>query len=273
MVKCDFCGKEDVSPFQRPFCEEYFCIERPLSENHTRLRAPARTSFRHQQAQKLTELTIFSFSPRKSEREKTEEVVKVEWKRRPKLKIRLLGLIAGVLALISLILPWWYFQISATLLEMSVSTTITVDLYKAMFSTTITGEVGQIPYVAEFPMDMWFGRLAFNLILVAGIITISGGLVSGRIGKTILVFSGILLLSSIIVYTYGLQNELSMLTDELRSYPYSFEDFPEIQLFSSGTFSLPERPVPAWKYSSYLYFGFWVNLIASILAFVSTIRH
>jgi len=37
--------------------------------------------------------------------------------------------------------------------------------------------------------------------------------------------------------------------------------------------SHPANPVPAWNYSSYLYIGFWVNLIATILAFISASKH
>jgi len=192
----------------------------------------------------------------------------------PKLKTYAFGLMSGVLALISLILPWWYFQMSTSILGVSFSTTVTADLYKVMISTRLFGEGGEIPYATESTaMNMWFAQITLYLILVGGILAIVGGVISGKIGRNTLIFAGVLFLLSIIVYAYGLQSELLKLTDELINYPYNLKDFPRIQLFSFGAYSHPDYPVPSWDYSSYLYVGFWLDLIATILAFMSARRH
>ena len=34
MVKCLFCGKEVYLPFKCPFCNESFCLDHRLPENH-----------------------------------------------------------------------------------------------------------------------------------------------------------------------------------------------------------------------------------------------
>jgi len=313
MGKCEFCAEQIDLPFQCPFCNGYFCIEHRLPESHSCINAPPRTPLGSWKAKiHKHEPKELPSIPRRtppsslvncpkcgSERTMIAAVREgfdvfecfncgFKWKqprglfpqkdekpkiRIPKLRIHTFGLIAGVLALISLILPWWYFQTSTSILGVSFSTTVTADLYKVMISTKLWGEGGQIPYVAESTsMNMWFAHIALDLIVMGGILAIVGGLISGRIGKGTLIFAGILILLSIIVYAYGLQNELPKLTDELVSYPYNLKGFPEIQLFSSGTYSHPDFPVPSWSYSSYLYIGFWLDLIGAILAFISASR-
>jgi len=120
------------------------------------------------------------------------------------------------------------------------------------------------------PMHGWKQRP--RLILIAGILAIVGGLISVKKGKKILVLAGILILFSVVVYTFGLQNELPKMTNDLHNYPYNLVDFPEVQLFSSGSYSHPTYPIPAWNYSSYLYLGFWIDLIATVLVFISANR-
>lgn len=289
MTKCEYCGKEVLYPFKCSFCEGYFCVKHRLPENHDCPNAPARTPLgpwyaKKTQKPKAEEIKALIPKQTKPEKRVASEgqfyFVKAEspkpqrgWKQKLRLKINIFGIIAGVLAFVSLILPWWYFQVSTSILGVSLDTSITTDLYKATFSARLWGEGGQIPYVADFPINMWFGFLASRFIFIAGILAVVGGLISDRLGKAISVLAGIFILFSIITYAYGLQSKLPELTDNLHNYPYNLEGFPEVQLFSSGTYSHPAYPVPAWNYSSYFYIGFWVNLIASILAFISASKH
>lgn len=186
------------------------------------------------------------------------------WKR-PRIKMHGYGLVAGAIALISLLLPWWYFQMSTSLLGVSFSITATADLHKVILSGEVWGNGGFVDLAEEFPLNMWFGQTTTIFILVGGILSLVGGLVSGRIGKVILVLAGISILVSILVYTYGLQTELSELTQALTSDLY-LDSFPQIQLFSSGAYS-------GWSYSSYLYIGSWTGLVSLILAFISASKH
>ena len=42
-MKCKYCGKEVELPYQCNFCQNYFCMEHRLPENHACVEAPPRT--------------------------------------------------------------------------------------------------------------------------------------------------------------------------------------------------------------------------------------
>lgn len=130
----------------------------------------------------------------------------------------------------------------------------TVDVLVYPFEATAKG-MGVSDTVA---MDLWFGRAALALIVIAGIVGIVGSLIIGKIGKVILVVAGILALLSIIIFAAGLQGELSE--------GAVVAGFPEVGLFSSGSFM-------GLDYVAYLCVGFWVALAAAIIAFISSLKH
>jgi hypothetical protein len=171
------------------------------------------------------------------------------------LKINYIGVIAGILAFISLALPWWVMSMSATALEITVSGDISMFLYQ-----TTSSVMGMSQTVT---MDLWFCWIVLALILIAGVAGIVGSVLIGKNGKTVLLIAGILALLSIIIFAIGLQSELS------KAPPVP--GFPSVGLFSSGSFNFMEGI--SMQYSSYLTFGFWLALIAAILAFVSLLRH
>ena len=111
-------------------------------------------------------------------------------------------------------------------------------------------------------MELWFGSAALVLIVMAGVLGIVGSLVIGKNGKMILVVAGILALLSIIIFAVGLQGELS------KAAPVS--GFPVVSLFSSGSYSFGAASM---DYSTYLSFGFWLALVAAIIAFISSLKH
>jgi len=115
---------------------------------------------------------------------------------------------------------------------------------------------------ATVTVDLWFGQAAIALIVIAGIAAIVGSLIIGKTGKMILTVAGILALLSILIFAVGLQGELS------KAPPVS--GFPEVGLFSSGSWSFMGASV---NYQSYLSFGFWLALIAAIIAFISLGKH
>ncbi len=116
---------------------------------------------------------------------------------------------------------------------------------------------------ATVAVDLWFGQAALALIVIAGIAAIVGSLIIGKTGKMILTVAGILALLSIIIFAAGLQGELS------KAPPVS--GFPEVGLFSSGSWSFIGGA--SMNYQSYLSFGFWLALIAAIIAFISLGKH
>jgi hypothetical protein len=170
------------------------------------------------------------------------------------LKVNYIGIVAGIVAFISLALPWWTMSASAEAMGITVSSDVLIYPHQATAST-----MGMSATVA---MDLWFGQVALPLIVIAGIAAIVGSLIMGKTGKMILTVAGILALLSTIVFAAGLQGELS------KAPPVS--GFPEVGLFSSGSWSFMGA---SFNYSTYLSFGFWLALIASIIAFISLGKH
>lgn len=143
---------------------------------------------------------------------------------------------------------------SAELIGIGVSTD--VSIYPHQVTASAMGAS------ATVTMDLWFGQAALALIVIAGIVAIVGSLIIGKMGKMILIFAGILALLSIIILAAGLQGELS------KAPPVS--GFPEVGLFSNGSWSFMGASM---NYQSYLSFGFWVALIAAVMAFIALSRH
>ncbi|MFX1538017.1 MAG: hypothetical protein ACFFDI_27805 [Promethearchaeota archaeon] len=131
---------------------------------------------------------------------------------------------------------------------------ISVNPYQATSST-----MGMSTSVA---MNLWYGSAALALIVIVGIAAIVGSLIIGKNGKMILIVAGILALLSIVIFAAGLHGELS-------NAPV-LSDYPTVGLFSSGSWDYLSVSM---EYSSYLTFGFWLALVAAILAFISFPKH
>lgn len=170
------------------------------------------------------------------------------------MKINYIGIVAGIIAFISLALPWWTMTMSAEVMGMKISAGVSVYPSQATASA-----MGASQTVA---MELWFGWAALALIIIAGVAAIVGSLIIGKNGKMILVVAGILALLSIIIFAVGLQGELS------KAAPVS--GFPIVGLFSSGSWSFMGASL---DYSTYLSFGFWLALVAAIIAFISSGKH
>ncbi|MEM3459152.1 MAG: hypothetical protein QXN36_00985 [Candidatus Bathyarchaeia archaeon] len=154
------------------------------------------------------------------------------------MKPNYIGIIAGILAFISIALPWWTVSYSGAGISLS------SDLYLYNVGT-----------VSGLTLEAWFVWAALALIIIGGILAIVGSIIAK--GKTILLGGGILALLSIIIFAVGLQMELSRL-----GAPFG--------LFSSFSETLGEITV---TYSTYLSYGFWIALVAAIIAFVSFMKY
>ena len=117
------------------------------------------------------------------------------------LKLNYIGIVAGIIAFVSLALPWWTMTMSAEVMGVKMSVDVSVYPYQAKASA-----MGVSQTVA---MELWFGWAALALIVIAGIAGIVGSLIVGKNGKMILIVAGILALLSIIIFAAGLQSELS----------------------------------------------------------------
>ncbi|MDH5783710.1 MAG: hypothetical protein OEZ35_08650 [Candidatus Bathyarchaeota archaeon] len=170
------------------------------------------------------------------------------------MRINYVGIGSGIIAFISLALPWWTMAMSAE--AMGIEMRADVSLYPHQATASAMGTSQTVN------MELWFGWTALALIVIAGIAGIVGSVIVGKTGKIVLIVAGILALFSIIIFATGLQGELS------KTPPVS--GFPAVGLFSSGSWSFMGASM---NYSTYLSFGFWLALVAAIISFISSGRH
>jgi len=186
------------------------------------------------------------------------------------MKINYLGIVAAILAFVSLALPWWTMPMSgtATVLyygEMPVRGDISVYTYDATGTMRAMGVEYSESIVDDF--SLWYGYVALVLIVIAGIAAIGGSLTIGKQGKYTLIVAAIFALLSITIFAVGLQNELSKEVEP---------GYPGLLLISrGGSFS---RDIPGvgsveLHYSTYLTFGFWVAVAAALIALVASDKH
>jgi hypothetical protein len=77
------------------------------------------------------------------------------------LKINYIGIVAGVVAFISLALPWWTMTMSADVLGVTMSMDVSIYPYQARTSAMGVSQT--------FDMELWFGWAALAFIALAGI--------------------------------------------------------------------------------------------------------
>ncbi|HLE75413.1 MAG TPA: hypothetical protein VI864_05145 [Candidatus Bathyarchaeia archaeon] len=151
------------------------------------------------------------------------------------MKPNIIGIVGGILAFVSLALPWWTMSLSSLGVSMDVS------VYPYMASMSGIGVAA---------MDLWYGWVALALIIVGGLLGIVGGVKSDK--TKLLSAGGALALVSIIIFAVGLQ--VTLLQGLLGTNVY---------LFGSGT-------IDSVNYFAYLSFGFWIALVAAIMMFVAS---
>jgi hypothetical protein len=148
----------------------------------------------------------------------------------------MIGIIGAIIALIGLALPWWtYVQ--------TPSYSYSIYLYQT------TAHIGGASVIG--PMNLWYGWVAFVLLVLGALFGIAGSLIQAR---AILVIGGILPLLSVIIFAAGLQNQLS-----------STSGGSGIGLFSTGSFFV-------YSYTTYLSFGFWFALIGAIVMLAALLK-
>lgn len=166
------------------------------------------------------------------------------------MKPNILGLIGGVIAFISLVLPWWSMTLSASALGISYSASVSIYTYQATASA--------MGFSSTVSVNLWYGWAALWLIVVGGVLGIAGGLFTK--GRIVILVGGLLALLSIIIFAVGLQSELSQ--------PLA-TGFPQVSLFSSGSYG---SGFGSANYATYLSYGFWIALVSAIIMFVASAR-
>jgi len=165
-------------------------------------------------------------------------------RRENEMKVNYLGIIAGVIVLTCLLLPWYTVTTTNTTPTGTTETTsFTVYLYQV--TTTVNG----VEQATQ--LHVWLGLSTLILLSVTGVGCIVGSLRNGRKGRLMLVFTGILALVS--VMTFGLALHQNNLAPQ-----FSVPDYTA-STFRSGT----------WQMAS----GFWIALSAGVLNLISLPTH
>ncbi|MEM2971204.1 MAG: hypothetical protein QW270_02110 [Candidatus Bathyarchaeia archaeon] len=99
------------------------------------------------------------------------------------MKPNYIGIIGGILAFVSLALPWWTMTMSSTFMGITYSVDVSVYPYQAKASA--------MGVSATVAMELWFGWAALALIILGGILGIVGSVMPAK-GKTVIVIGGVL---------------------------------------------------------------------------------
>ena len=169
----------------------------------------------------------------------------------------MLGIVGGLIAFISLAMPWWTVAFSWSLMGIDSQTSVSVYLFQAK-----TGLPGYYSSPPPSQVDLWFGWIALVPMVIGGLMGMVGGL--RQHGKMIFV-SGLFVLASMTVFAVGLQSELS-------KGPIDPWGFSVPGLFSSGISHLDtELPLESITYMAYLTYGFWTALSAAVIMLAAPI--
>jgi hypothetical protein len=168
-------------------------------------------------------------------------------------KINYLAIIAGVVALASLVLPWFVGGFDTNGVHME----FTAYLYQI---TGVVNNVSQTTFVS-----IWFGWAAIAFLLIAAVNSLTGSLIVGKKGQLLILSAGIFAILSMVVFGAGIVNSDFVSSDLNPRYTISY--FP-------NTFGLTDAQIDDMYDSSWsINYGFWLALVVGIIAFASLITH
>jgi hypothetical protein len=172
-------------------------------------------------------------------------------------KVNLVGLLGGVLGLLSLFLPWWTLNFSSSYSQTASSISESLYLYQSTLSFAAASSLS----VGNF----WFSWVTFAIILIASLLVLAVSITSeghsaiADYGRLLLLMGGVLSLFAVIVFPIGVQMQFSGSTG-----------LSSIGLFSSGTYSANGVTL---HYSTYLTFGFWATVAATTATLIAFLRY
>jgi hypothetical protein len=165
------------------------------------------------------------------------------------LKLNIIGIVGVIILFISLALPWWTMILSPSGSNAGYSGNVAIYPYQAIASLSPAGSSLVIR------TDFWYGWVALAFVILGGLLGIAGSLLRGA--RMLLVGGGLLALLSIIIFAVGLQSDLSNSNFA--------EMWPALSLFANGTFE-------GYAYTTYLSFGFWLALAATIIMLFASLK-
>jgi hypothetical protein len=172
------------------------------------------------------------------------------------LKLNIVGVVAAVLVIVSLLLPW--FSVTMTSVDGAINMDFSAYLYQ------IQGTVNGVS--ATSFANIWFVWGALALIIITTVCCLAGSFLTGRKGQVLLLMAGIFALLSAVVFGAGL---LGSSFSDTESEPASV-----MGLFPSNAFA----PITAdtamqnsYDFVWWLSYGFWLTLVGAITAFVGAV--
>jgi len=165
------------------------------------------------------------------------------------LKPNYLGIVGGILALVSLALPWWTMSIS-----FSNGPYRSVDL-SILYTASQNDVVARLEPNWYPEQYVFFGLLAIFIMVMGGATAIVSGVRPDMLKNF---RRGTFILISIISFVIGLELIL-----------YRWIGWLNVFLFGSDEVIIIGEHVEFVSYSSYLSFGFWLALAAAIIIFVA----
>jgi len=191
------------------------------------------------------------------------------------LDLNKVGIVGGVLALISLLLPWWEMNLSVweTTNKMVIAQAASIYIFPYQISSK------NFPAPQTISIDITPFILSVMPFVVLGIILgIAGSVLGdGEKEKNLLISGGFFTLFSTIVFAFMLQSMLSelppapyfFLSYPGREPPYSLVPIPKVGLFSNSVSTFEAASI---NYSSYLSIGFWIAAIAAVTMLIASRR-
>lgn len=171
------------------------------------------------------------------------------------MKLNYVGIVACVFAIISLLLPWFTIDLWAK------NSSITMN-----FSANLWQLAGTVDGISKsIFLITWFGGVAFVLMLMVGLLSLLESVFVKKSRVMIFIISCILALTAMGIFGFGLVNS-----------DYAVEDINPgftINQFPEGSFgmSADEAMLYSYRYSWAIGAGFWLALIASILALAAAL--
>jgi len=170
------------------------------------------------------------------------------------MKVNVIGIASALIAFISLVLPWWTISVSFSgLLRMSISW----DVYT--WGIRSPAEIGEAPIVLDFAD--WYRYVALAMVVAGAIFGLAGSVTVGKKGWTVLAMSGILTILAAIIFVAGLATDPALTDRSIGVFENRKLEITFLGLTSSSSLS------------AYLHIGFFLAVIAAILAFISLLKH
>ncbi len=173
------------------------------------------------------------------------------------LKINYVAIVAGIIALASLFLPWFVVNLNLTTTETEVK--FTAYLYQ------IVGASNGVSQTT--PISIWFGWAVIAFMIIAAVCAFAGSFLAGKKGKLLIYITGILAILSIVVFAVGLFT--SDFTGK-EGFEYTLSYFTNNLGLSNE--QLDSNRTSVWSIDTIGY-GVWLALVAAIVAFAAIIIH